>query len=244
MKIAFLSDIHSNKYALLAVYKDILCRGIKKIYCLGDVIGYGPDPLFCFSLAHTNFTATVKGNHENALVNPLEQNRMSSMAREGITYSEKSLTPHTNSLIAEWPEKIELPESDITLCHGTYTGERMWEYVLNREDAFRELEAVPTKLLIVGHTHSSFLFGNKKGLYNYVGKNLNLADKQKYVINVGSVGQPRDGDCRACYVTLDFNGDKIIFNIHRVFYNIQRTADAIRNVQLSSRLSERLFKGE
>lgn len=245
MKIAIVSDIHSNLEALKRVMENIEKRKIDNIYCLGDTIGYGPKPLECLKIAKKYFSQIIKGNHEYSLLQPnLGEKDLNDFALLGIQYAYFKLNQDDRLFIANLPEMIELKELGLTLVHGAYTEPRIWKYIRTPSEAKEELKKISTKICLLGHSHIPFVFGSKDKLIEDLPDDYILDKNQKYLINVGSVGQPRDGDCRACYATLEFTEDKTVFNLIRVFYDISVTENEIKNAKLPLILSERLFKGE
>jgi len=242
-KIAVISDIHSNLEALIAVIKDIKSQGIEDIYCLGDVIGYGPRPVECFDLVYKLAKGIVSGNHEAAINSRSIYYSLNKTARLGIDFSRNSLTKEMNDIVKNLEYKIEIKEHDIVLCHGSYMNPQSFHYIFPIEDLKEEVSVIPNKICFVGHTHLPFIYGDKNG-YCWKSK-LVLLEDEKYIINVGSVGQPRDKDNRASYGIIESNNGKMIFSIHRCAYDIEKTMDEIyANNSLPDSLADRLSIGE
>ena len=243
MKIAVISDIHSNLEALMSVVKDIKSQGIEDVYCLGDIIGYGPRPVECFDLVHKLAKGIVSGNHEAAMNSIVLYYSLNKTARLGIDFSMKSLSKEMRDVVKSLEYKIEIKEHDIVLCHGSYMNPQSFHYIFPVEDLKEEVNNIPNKICFIGHTHLPFIYGNKNG---YCQNNeLVLLKDEKYIINVGSVGQPRDEDNRASYGVIEFNNDKTIFSIRRCHYNIKKTVEEIyANKFLPNSLADRLLKGE
>jgi len=246
MKIAVISDIHSNSEAMLAVFRDIKAQHIETIYCLGDIVGYGPTPWFCWREVVKKCQIIIKGNHEDGVCDPEQAKELTRYAIEGVKYSRENMEEDQIKAMSELPLVVELPELELTLCHSSWTEPRMYKYLDTEEKAAEELKVTPTRICLIGHTHSPYVFGSENGLYQYIRDDMVLDPKQKFLINVGSVGQPRDGDVRACYGVFEVHEEtkKIIsFNLRRIFYNIAKVEEEIREANLSSFLSERLYKG-
>ena len=244
MKIAILSDIHSNLEALMTVLKDLQQQKVDKILCLGDIIGYGPYPQECLDLIKKYAEVIVRGNHEDTTCWPDKyEERLSMYALEGIRFSRKSLSDENIDFLSKLSTVKIMEDLSITLAHGSFTEDSSWQYINNESEAKKELASITTKLCFIGHTHIPFVFGSNKGLYKILPDNLILEKNQKFLINVGSVGQPRDGDCRACYGILSVQ-QETVFNLRRVFYDVETTAKAIRKAKLPFFLGERLFRGE
>ena len=246
-KIALVSDIHGNWPALDKVLEEIERQDVDYIFCLGDTVGYGPFPFECL-MRMVFCNALLRGNHEECVTSfDKLKDYINPIARAAIEHSRSQLKGHDNylKLMSELTDKKIIPELDITLAHGAYSEPSAWKYIEEVPALEKELEVTPTRLCFIGHTHRPLVFGSKEGLREPPLENIVLPADEKFIINVGSVGQPRDGDCRACYGILDLkeNGETT-FSIRRVFYDIERTANAIIEKGLPIELAERLFRGE
>jgi diadenosine tetraphosphatase ApaH/serine/threonine PP2A family protein phosphatase len=250
--IAILSDIHGNLEALTAVLADIEQQGVEAIYCLGDVVGYGPNPRECLDLAR-NFRLTLLGNHDQgALFDPLG---FTATAERAIFWTRDQLesSPEPRTVRERrWEFLAELPrchrEEDRLFVHGSARSP-LNEYVFP-EDAYnpRKMErifALVERYCFQGHTHIPGVFvEGADGLSAFlgaeeIGPSYRL-DGRKALCNVGSVGQPRDGDPRACYVLLD--GD--VLRYRRVAYDVETTVGKIHAIaELDPSLGHRLLKG-
>ena len=237
MKFAVISDIHGNASALMSVLKHIESQSVDNILCLGDVVGYGPFPKQCFRIIQERASTIILGNHEDGIANPEIISRFSPYAAEGLKFSRKHLKQKDIDAIKQLPRHKYFPQYDMILTHGSLGKDMTWEYIMCPEDAEYALKRLTARILFVGHSHSPFLYGSKKKLYKYVSDGLDLSDGQRYIINVGSVGQPRDGDVRASYATIDFTGkswdDKVLLDMHRVPYNIECTEVAMKKFGIS-----------
>lgn len=239
---AILSDIHSNLEALTAVFDDIDAQGIEDVYCLGDVVGYGPDPVACVDLVMERCTVTVKGNHDEALIHGAYGfNGPASLA---IEWTRDHLRPGFFSGVAvrrRWEYLKGLPFTHEVdghlLVHGSPRHPTS-DYLLATDvgfgatEQFVEVFAGFERILFVGHTHLPCVITDRyetktstelENTYRYP----DLAE-QKAIVNVGSVGQPRDQDTRACYVVVD--GDTVTWR--RVEYDYEQTAAKIEAVDL------------
>ena len=248
MKRAVISDIHGNLEALEAVLDDIRDQGIDTVYCLGDIVGYGPNPRECIDRA-MSLEFSVLGNHDcGALFDP---EGFSSGAEKAIFWTRNQLEnapgdPEQNR--ARWDYLCELPRvrriDDLLFVHGSPRSP-LTEYVFP-EDVHnsRKLEkifALVPKYCFQGHTHVPGVFteGGQFHSPEDLGNRYRL-DKAKVMVNVGSVGQPRDGDPRACYVVLD---DDLV-SFRRVDYDWEATTQKIYDVpELDNFLGDRLRDG-
>lgn len=250
-KVAIISDIHANLEALQAVIEDIDRQGIREIYCLGDVVGYGPDPVRCTDIVRSRCRVTICGNHEEALVKGAWG--FSQHAREAIDWTRKMTRPrfYRWGSRARWRFLSHLPLvyqlGPYLLVHGSPRNPTS-EYVLPRDvdwaqpAKFEEIFAAFETVCFVGHTHVAGVFTERPSFeaqseiaeeFSYNGA--------KMLVNVGSVGQPRDGDRRACYLTIDEGR----FRYHRVDYPWEVTRGKIHDIrQLDNRLGDRLGRGE
>jgi predicted phosphodiesterase len=248
VKRAILSDIHGNLEALEAVLADIQREGVDAIYCLGDIVGYGPNPRQCVDMA-TGFTVSILGNHDQgALYDP---EGFSSGAERAIFWTRDELERKDGSpeeRARRWQFLSELPrtvrEGPLTFVHGSVRNP-LSEYVFP-EDVYnpRKLErlfAMIEQYAFQGHTHVPGIF-TEDGRFlspEEVGHRYPLG-KGKLMVNVGSVGQPRDGDPRACYVLLD--DERLEFR--RVPYPVEETARKIYAIsELDPFLGDRLKEG-
>ena len=243
MKMAVISDIHSNLVALQEVIKDIEKHKVDQIHCLGDTLGYGPHPLECLNLVIKICEKVLKGNHEDVVCCPYKEDELNPLACKGVQFSRSKLTRDIMCDISRFPIIAEFPEIGFVMCHGSFHKDPMWEYIDSPSKAKKELKHTPQKICLIGHTHSPFVFGSENGLYEYLPDNLELNPNEKYIINVGSVGQPRDGDCRSSYGIFDINDGKVSFSLRRVFYDIGKVEQEVRESGLPLEISERLYSG-
>ena len=253
MKVAIISDLHSNKEALEAVFADIRERGITDLVSLGDVVGYGPDPEFCVDLVSGHARWCLMGNHDEALFrDALDFNPH---ARAAIDYTRKRMQPHwwsSSEKRARWKWLRDLPlrktEGRFQFVHGS-PRDPVREYVLSTDgilnpEKLRSIFGAIDSVGVAGHTHQpgvhdeDFKFHGLNGAQELT---FQLDPDKKYFVNVGSTGQPRDGDCRACYAVLE---DTQV-SWYRVNYDFRTTMDKImRTGVLSEILARRLAVGK
>ncbi|MBI3725246.1 metallophosphoesterase family protein [bacterium] len=251
-RIAFISDLHSNLEALKAVLADIDSKRVKKIVCLGDVIGYGPDPNPVIDIARRSFSLVIEGNHDEAVGRRIPS-RFKRIAARAALWTRKQLKPRLgakNPTQSErWRYVRTLPAThrigDWLLAHGSPISNM--DYVTEKIEALMvfDRDMDDARACFLGHTHIPGIFvleGEEQ--VHYVpaveGKRFKVA-KRKMIVNVGSVGQPRDGDNRACWVLARDDGS---FSFRRVPYEIEKTADKISKAGLHKSLAQRLFVGE
>ncbi|MGD2174402.1 MAG: metallophosphoesterase family protein [Candidatus Brocadiaceae bacterium] len=247
---AVISDIHANLEAFQAVLDDMKGQGADEVICLGDFVGYGPNPLECIDLA-VDFDITLKGNHEKALLTEFEGSNFNSRAKGSLNWTREQLSPLNDDREANlkrWDFLGALEDShaedDILYVHGT-PREPITEYLYPRDiyrtEKLRALFAAIDWLCFCGHSHVPGIW-TEDMIYltpQEVNYRYHLVRK-KTIVNVGSVGQPRDGDNRATYVL--FDGNRVIFR--KVDYDVEKTARKIRAVpELDPFLAERLLEG-
>lgn len=249
---AIISDIHSNVEALQAVLEDIAQRGADEILCLGDVVGYGPDPEECIDIAQKLCRFCLSGNHDHAVLTRAE--RFNPLAEEAVAFTRNTLKPGALSFggrrrrwrfLEGLPTRIQ--EGDILYVHGSPRDDRN-EYILESDIVFGNiakieqiLDMIP-RLLFVGHSHLPGVIGTDFKFWHPQdnGDRFRLMPESKFIINVGSVGQPRDGDNRACYVLLD--GRQLTYR--RVHYKFRKTMLKMQRVgPISKEAAERLEYG-
>ncbi len=248
--IALISDIHGNLPALEAVLRDIESTGkVERIYCLGDVVGYGPQPLECLDLVASRCKLILMGNHEHAVL--YGAFGFHAAAKRAIDWTRDTII-HSPQKKVLWELMENLPVKheigDVLLVHGS-PRDPVMEYVLESDlwegadpKKMDEIFAGFRRLCFVGHSHRPGVFTEDRCFLpaNELAEGFDISDA-RYVINIGSVGQPRDHDARACYAL--FSGDAVYWR--RIPYDIALTAERFREVgSLDHRFSERLFRGE
>ncbi len=245
MRIGLLSDVHGNLEALEAVLAHADAQPLDLLLCLGDFVGYGPDPNRCVEVLETRLRAAVVGNHDQAAIGARDISGFNPYAQEAMLWTRSVLTERARNYLAELPEYAELPEAEgLLLAHGSprYAAA---EYVVDSKVARASFLARRFKVAFVGHTHQPAVFSEAKrrvsgrGLLPEVPLPLDL--RHRYIVNVGSVGQPRDGDPRAAYLIYDIEGPSA--TLHRVPYDLEATQRKMGEAGLPSVLIDRLSYG-
>ncbi|MCM8765467.1 MAG: metallophosphatase family protein [Candidatus Omnitrophica bacterium] len=241
MRYAILGDIHSNLEALQEVLWELKKKDIDAYLCIGDLVGYNANPRECIEIIRGTCKQIIAGNHDWACVGKLSLAWFREIAKEAIIW--------TTNLLAE-TEKIFLShlelvyeEEDFTLVHGTLFKPEEFYYLDNLGYARRCFENLKTPLLFLGHTHKPLVFSlDHRGnlLYSFEEK-IFLREEMRYIINVGSVGQPRDGDPRACFCIYDSKEKTIEW--HRISYDYKKTQEKILANSLPVELAYRLSEG-
>ena len=242
MRALILSDIHSNLEALEAVIEDAEARGgFDIIWCLGDTVGYGPDPVPCLKLLRRHALLAVAGNHDYAAVGKMGVEEFNDAAKAAAHFTTTQLSDEESEFLAGLP-LVALAEP-FTLVHGTLR-DPLLEYLLDQETAMVTLEMLTTPYCLVGHSHLPFLFRAEQfdpEFFEFVEDEHYPLEGDGWIINPGAVGQPRDRDPRSSYAIYDSQGGTI--ERHRVVYDIQATQEKMRLAQLPQYLIQRLAHG-
>jgi len=240
MPILVLSDIHSNRAALEAVLSD--AGEFDAIWCLGDMVGYGAKPNACIEILREHATVAIPGNHDWGVLGAIDLEDFNLEARRANLWTREQLSDHSRADLESLP--TTRVESGVTLAHGSPRSP-IWEYLIYASIAEQSFDHFDTQLCLVGHTHVPVIFRQAAGercvaLRPAVGQAVQL-DDARYIINPGSVGQPRDGDPRAAYMMLDI--DTLVIEHRRVEYDVAATQQEIKEAGLPRRLAERLSLG-
>lgn len=237
---AVISDVHANMEALEAVLSDINKRGIKSILFLGDAVGYGPDPNEAVAALKERSEVLLAGNHDWAAVGLADIEPFNLAAKEAIIWTARTLTEESKKAIKEYKLTKRLPKDDIFLVHSTPRKPEEWHYLLTYEDAEDAFRHFSERICFVGHSHMPFMLERhpKGGMSTHKGS-LEFSEGCRYIINAGSVGQPRDRDPRACYAVIDGGRAEFV----RVEYPVKDTQQKMRRRGLPEPLIERLSYG-
>jgi predicted phosphodiesterase len=244
MRIAIVSDVHSNTEALTAVFRHAEAGGaLDAVWCLGDIVGYGPEPSAVLAMLRTQNLTSVAGNHDLAAAGGIGVEEFNSYAAEAAIWSGEQLSEAERRYLLALP--LTQMARDFTLVHGTLR-EPEWEYLLTGEQAQMQFELQTTTYSLVGHSHLPFRFEEQIGAAPQLtiardGERLAVGDG-RCILNPGSVGQPRDGDPRASYLLYDEGAASVTW--HRVEYDIAATQQKMRAARLPTWLSERLSMGK
>jgi diadenosine tetraphosphatase ApaH/serine/threonine PP2A family protein phosphatase len=237
MKVAFLSDVHGNLPALRAVYADAQRHGVEAFFCLGDVVGYGPNPRECIEFIQRHGWFCLRGNHDYYVSSPVDLQDVREEAISVIEWTRGQLDAHHLEWLRQLPLQSRVGRN--LIVHASPEHPEQWQYVRNELDAFRIFENHPFSFAFIGHTHvpRAFKFEGH-GARSLGGAEVRYDPAGRYLVNVGSVGQSRDGDRRASYVVLDRSRSSIEFR--RVEYDVHQVIEAISTARLPEVLSERL----
>ena len=242
MRTAVIADIHSNMEALQAVLRDLEERGgADEVWCLGDIVGYGPDPRECINILRQRHALCVAGNHDWAAIGKLDTSAFNPEAAAACQWTAEALKKEDIDYLASLP--LTLPVGKFTLVHGS-PREPIWEYVLSTQTAKANFGAFDSKFCLIGHSHSPLLFeldSKNSCRLHQLPEELSLRTESRFIINGGSVGQPRDSDPRASYAIIDTERETLWH--HRVEYDFKTTQEKILDADLPVRLATRLSVG-
>jgi predicted phosphodiesterase len=243
MRILVISDVHANYAALDTVLEAAM--PFSRVWCLGDVVGYGPDPDECIDRLRTFDIVCIAGNHDLAAVGSLSIDDFNSAAKAAVLWTRGHIGESNRSWLRSLSAINIVTEFDATLVHGSPV-DPVWEYIDDVRAAHGGFEALGTRLCFNGHTHVPVMFrASDRGSVHFaerpeIGKSISIA-LGDIMINPGSVGQPRDGDPRAAFAIFDTDAMTIAF--FRAFYDIASTQDRMKRANLPDSLSNRLQSG-
>ena len=267
-RIAVLSDIHGNIFAFERVLADLRVRGIDRTVCLGDVVGYGPDPKECLDLARSACHVIIAGNHERAVVNPSLAASWVQLAQAGLDHARAELAPSDLEAIAAFPATFTLGDQVLGVHDSPVPNEKGMHYLRSKSDAAHAFHCFEHAIALVGHTHVPACFATSldhddvvtsRDIDNFPIARRMLGPTQEFrgsfvgsasfelprfgraIVNPGSVGQPRDGDARAAYAILDLDDFSVEFR--RVTYDLARARARIEQASLPTAAAERLALG-
>lgn len=245
MRIAIFSDIHGNLEALEAFIINAAGRKVDHYFCLGDIVGYGANPNDCFDrLEGLQHLRILLGNHDACAIYKGSPYEMSPNASKAILWTIEQLSRRHTNRIKGLDELIQL--EDMVFCHANPFNPTGWRYVITWFDAMRAFLASRGRLIFVGHTHRPKLMAQKasckiKMVDPLEGDSIELNRACRYIINCGSIGQPRDGNPKAGYIIFDTQDQNVEFV--RFAYDVEGAARRIRAAGLPHHLADRLFSG-
>jgi predicted phosphodiesterase len=243
MRVAIVSDIHGNRHAFEAVLDAIEDSECEEMWCLGDVVGYGADPDACVELARRHAAICLAGNHDLGVRGDLPLEEFSRGAALAAKWTQGTITPETRAYLDKL-EPVALDEP-VGLYHAS-PRDPVWEYVLSSLQADLCIDAQSQRVCLIGHSHVALSFSRfpseaATGQTRAEDEQLDLRSGE-WLVNPGSVGQPRDGDPRAAWLELDLDGWQATYR--RTEYDIDGAAAAIRAARLPDSLAERLAYGQ
>lgn len=241
MRYGIISDIHANLEALEATLEALAKSKIDEYICVGDIVGYGANPRTCIDRIKDLNPITVVGNHDAACVDEVNISYFNENAKLAVLWTRETLNPSSIDYLKALKLIVE-KDNRFTVVHGTLKNPEIFNYMIDSVQASSSFNKMNTNILFVGHSHVPGIFEYKKNKVKYFcNKTTKLSLGAKYIVNAGSVGQPRDGDARGSYVIYDTAKNAI--SIERIEYNVKAAQEKIRKSGLPEFLAYRLGVG-
>lgn len=232
MKYAVISDIHSNLEALMKALTIIDEKNVDEIICLGDVVGYGANPNECVEIVRSRCSSIVLGNHDAAALDTSKAHDFNAIARKAVFWTAEHLTPASREFLSALP--MTEKKGDILFVHSSPVAPDAWDYIIDTDDASAAIHHFKEKICFIGHTHVP-------GIFSLRGRAKSVTPDDQYLVNVGSIGQPRDGNPMLAFGI--FNSVSWEYELFRSEYDIQAAAEKIYAAKLPEELGNRLMYG-
>ncbi len=239
MRFAIFGDIHANLQALQAVLSDARTQLCTHYVCMGDIVGYNANPKECLAIVRELDCPTVKGNHDEQASMIAERESFNPLAEEAIQWTREQLNADEKAWLREL--RLQRQVRDFTIVHATLDTPHKWGYIFNQLEAAASFSYQHTAVCFIGHTHAPKAYIRDGSVRSVPLDILHLQQGKKYLINVGSVGQPRDGDWRSAYCVYDTNSQEV--ELRRIEYDLAGAQKAIYDAGLPAKLAERLAIG-
>ncbi|HTY36228.1 MAG TPA: metallophosphoesterase family protein [Bacteroidota bacterium] len=232
MRIAIISDVHSNLEALSRAFEEIDARRVDEIVCLGDTVGYGANPNECLDLVRSRCSIILQGNHDAAAVDLTVANQFTLNAQLSAIWTFGILMEEKKNFLRSLPQLQ--PHGEVLLSHASPFEPEEWHYVISEFDSREAFESFTEKICFIGHSHIPVIFTNR-------GKAAEISPTGRFIVNVGSIGQPRDGNPDLSFGI--FDTEAWSYENVRAKYDIETAAQKIRQAGLPRSLAERLYQG-
>ena len=240
MRYAVIADVHGNLEALEAVLKKLREESYDALLFLGDSVGYGPNPNECIEALKNKAQVLLAGNHDRAVVGLADTAFFNPHARTAVEWTQEVLTDENRKLLVSLPIAKQMRDENLYLVHSTPKEPEKWHYLITSWDAYKNFPFFSEKICLIGHSHVPAIIEEPpEGKINMFNIRAEIKENHRYIINAGSVGQPRDGNPDAAYVLLTENSAEI----KRVSYDILLTQKKMRDAGLPDHLINRLAKG-
>jgi diadenosine tetraphosphatase ApaH/serine/threonine PP2A family protein phosphatase len=242
MRYGIISDVHSNLEALTAVFAELDSMGFDELICLGDIVGYGPSPNECCAMLRERGCVSIAGNHDEAAANESGIDYFSPLAREALEWNRAALTREHLAYLSDLPRERHF--EGFNIVHGAPVYH--FDYILDVIDAQAAFSRTPAGLTFVGHSHIAEVYYQDADGRTYQqrlmhGGRVDLSAAYRYIVNPGSVGQPRDRNPQAAFAVIDT--EQHFVDVRRVTYDVRGVQERIENARLPSQLGERLSIG-
>lgn len=239
-RVGIFSDTHGNLQALQSVLAELKAQDVDFILCCGDVVGYGANPNECVELLRENQIPTIAGNHDYAALNLVDITYFNDIAREAILWTRQELKPENMAFLKALPLSVEL--DDMLFVHASPNNPENWNYIITMGQARTGFQYFTQRVCFIGHSHTPFIVENNDGeLACPEVPHIQVQNNCRYLVNVGSVGQPRDRNPDACFSIYDREAHTI--EIRRTAYDMASAQQSIMSNGLPTELAERLTYG-
>lgn len=232
MRIAIISDVHSNLEALQTAFGAIDAQRVDDVICLGDTVGYGANPNECLEIVRSRCSIVLQGNHDAAAVDLSVANQFTLNAQLSAMWTFGALLPENKDYLRGLPQLQ--PRGDILFSHASPFEPEEWNYVISEYDTREAFQAFTEKICFIGHSHIPVIFSEH-------GKVAAISQTGRFIVNVGSIGQPRDANPNLSFGI--FDTESWSYETLRVGYDVDAAAVKIRKAGLPRALAERLFQG-
>ncbi len=240
MRYGVFSDVHSNEEAFLVAIDWLRRQKIDSYIFIGDIVGYGASPVRCIRILKQLNAISVAGNHDWAVGGRIEPTNFNLYARQAVLWTREVLDDAERLFLWSFPLVHE--DDDFYVVHGSLIDPARFHYVLGVKDAVLVFDQMKKKICFIGHSHRQEVYIQEgESIFLSYERRVEIKKGSRYIVNVGSVGQPRDGDPRGCVCVYDVEENVVEF--HRFEYNIKKAADRITKAGLPSFLAERLYYG-
>lgn len=242
MRIAIISDVHANYEALMAVIKDIEKHKVQKVFFLGDAVGYGADPDKCTKKIDALCDIKLLGNHDFVVMGLESANGFNGLAKESIVWTQDRIKQKTIEILSDF--EMDAVFLDYYLVHSSPENPADWNYIIDTRDAAGAFDHFSQNFCFVGHSHlpSVFCLKPDKEVSKLEDQQFKAEENCRYIINVGSVGQPRDGRSEPCYLLAETEDNR--FEFRRVSYDLKAAQKKMKKARLPEYLISRLENGK
>lgn len=239
-RVGIFSDIHSNIHALEAVLGVLDEENVDHLFCCGDVVGYGAFPNECCQILRDRNCPVIAGNHDHAVLGLTDISYFNDVAKQAVLWTRKVLSRENEEFLRSLP--LTHKAGNMFFVHSSPDQPEEWNYILTMGEARANFHYFNEQFCFIGHSHQPFIIiNNNEDISCPETPEIQILDTRRYLINAGSVGQPRDRNPNACYILVDL--DRKILQIKRIPYSIKEAQDAILSSGLSQELAERLAYG-
>jgi len=241
-RVGIISDIHGNLHALEAVLEQLEKEKVDMIVCCGDVVGYGARPNECVDTIRRLNIPTIAGNHDHAALLLTDISNFNEIAKAAVLWTKRVLTEENMEFLRQLPLSLKDTANNVFYVHASPKEPGEWNYILTMGEARTNFNYFTEQICFIGHSHQPFIIENDEGnLACPTRPEIELREGRRYLINVGSVGQPRDHNPRPCFVIVDFESRRL--EIRRCDYDLAGSQQAIISAGLPRELAERLAHG-